>query len=82
MCVCLCVCVCDAIIIQIDESRFFKQKFNIGTGLNRDEIWLFGEIDSETLWVVVEICDDRKAETLIPIIASTVKPFSTIWSDK
>ena len=29
--------------------------------MNRDEIWLFGEIDSETLRVVVEICDDRKA---------------------
>ena len=50
--------------------------------MNRDEIWLFGEIDSETLRVVVEICDDRKAETLIPIIASTVKPFSIIWSDQ
>ena len=39
-------------VIQIDESQFFKAKYNIGTGLNRDEIWLFGEIDSETLWVV------------------------------
>ena len=48
--------------------------------LSRDEIWLFGEIDSETLRVVVvEICDDRKAETLIPIITSTVRSFSTIF---
>ena len=31
---------------------------------------------------MLEICDDRKAETLIPIIASTVKPFSIIWSDQ
>ena len=47
--------------------------------MNRDEIWLFGKIDSETLRVVVEICDDRKAETLIPIITSTVRSFSTIF---
>ena len=31
---------------------------------------------------MLEICDIRKAETLIPIIASTVKPFSIIWSDQ
>ena len=68
--------------VQIDESQFFKAKYNIGTGLSRDEIWLFGEIDSETLRIVVEICDDRKAETLIPIITSTVRPFSTIFSDQ
>ena len=60
--------------IKIDESQFFKAKYNIGAGLSRDEIWSFGVMDSETLRVVVEICDDRKAETLIPII-STVKLF-------
>ena len=31
--------------------------------------------------VVAEVCGDRKAETLIPIIQSTIKPNSEIWSD-
>lgn len=45
-------------------------------------VWVFGEIDIETNRVVAEVCDDRSAETLIPIITSTVNSNAIIWSDK
>ena len=69
-------------IVQIDESHFFKAKYNVGSGLKRDAVWVFGEIDIETNRVVAEVCDDRSAETLIPIITSTVNSNAIIWSDK
>ena len=48
----------------------------------RDEVWIFGEIDIETNRVVAKVCDYRSAETLIPIITSTVNSNAIIWSDK
>ena len=68
-------------VVQIDESHFFGAKYNLGSALLRDDIWVFGEIDTKTMRVVAEVCRDRKAETLIPIIQSTIKPNSEIWSD-
>ena len=43
---------------------------------------VFGEIDIETNRVVAEVCDGMSAETLIPIITSTVNSNAIIWSDK
>ena len=69
-------------IVQIDESHFFGAKYSIGSALLKEEIWVFGEIDSKTMRVVAEICENRSKEVLIPIICSTVKPNSEIWSDE
>ena len=69
-------------IVQIDENHFFKAKYNVGSGLKRNEVWIFGEIDIETNRVVAEVCYDIYAETLIPIITSTVNSNAIIWSNK
>ena len=72
-------------VVQIDESHFFGAKYHLGGALERDDIWVFGEIDTKTMRVVAEICEKRSADVLIPIIndrCSTVKQNSEIWSDQ
>ena len=36
-------------IIQIDESHFFKAKYNKGKALRYDQTWFFGAIDDTTI---------------------------------
>ena len=66
-------------IVEIDESKFGKRKFNKGRRV--DGVWVFGGICRDTRRCFFQCVDDRSAETLIPIIQRYVRPGTTIYSD-
>ena len=67
-------------VCQIDESLFGKAKHHRGRAL-LTQVWVFGIVDAVTGRVMLEMVDQRDANTLLPIITTTVAPGSIIWSD-
>ena len=65
--------------VEIDETVISKRKYNCGRML--PEIWVFGGICVETDEIFIKIVQNRKAETLIPLIESSIMPGSIIVSD-
>jgi len=68
-------------IVEIDESKFGKRKYNKGRRV--DGVWVFGGIERDsdppkTFFVPVS---DRSAATLIPIIKRWILPGTTVLSD-
>jgi len=68
-------------VVEIDESKFGKRKYNRGKRV--DGVWVFGGIERDTtppkcFFLTVE---DRSAATLIPIIKQYILPGTTIVSD-
>ena len=71
----------DSSIVEIDESLFGKKrKYHRGTG--NQHFWVFGMVERGTKKCVLHMVDDRKRETLLPIITRYVKPGTTIYSDQ
>lgn len=68
------------IIVEIDESKFAKRKYNVGHRVQGG--WVFGgrEKDDKRK-VFMEAVPDRTADTLLAIIQKWVAPGSIIWSD-
>lgn len=70
----------ENIVIEIDESLFYKRKYNRGRLLGSG--WIFGGVErgnhGNSFLVLVQ---DRTADTLIPIIQRKIRPGSTIVSD-
>ena len=68
------------VVVEIDESKFGKRKYN--TGKRVDGVWVFGGIERDNkkncFFVVVNKRDSR---TLLPLIRRYIKPGSTIVSD-
>jgi len=69
-------------IVQVDESHFFRAKYNRGSGLVRPQMWFFGAIDCLTNRVAKGMCEDRTAELLVSMICSMCVPGCEIWSDE
>ena len=68
------------IIVEIDESKFAKRKYNRGG--DRKLGWVFGGREKENKRNCFAVAvPDRSADTLIPIIQKYVAPGSTIYSD-
>ena len=67
-------------IVEIDESKFAKRKYNVGHRVQGG--WVFGgrEKDNKRK-VFMEAVPDRTANTLLTIIQKWVAPGSIIWSD-
>jgi len=68
-------------IVEIDESKFGKRKYNRGKRV--DGCWVFGGIERDSnppkcFFVTVS---DRSAQTLIPLIKCWIPPETTIVSD-
>ena len=68
-------------VVEIDESKFGKRKYNRGKRV--DGVWVFGGIerDSETPKCFFTVVEDRSAKTLIPLIKRWILPGTTILSD-
>lgn len=67
------------IVVEIDESKFGKRKYNRGKRV--EGCWVFGGIERGTGRCFFTRVADRSAETLIPIIQAHIAPGSTIISD-
>lgn len=66
--------------VEIDESQFYKAKYNVGRRLGTG--WFFGGIDRDDISKIFIVqVPNRKAETLLPIIAQKILPGTTIVSD-
>ena len=68
-------------IIQIDESKFGKRKFNRGRRVEGH--WVLGAIQNGSEDFRLIVCPDniRNAETLIPIIKQHIRVGSEIHTD-
>lgn len=69
----------ESIIVEIDESVFFRRKFN--RGRFREHIWVLGLLERGSKKVVLIPIPDRSASTLHPLIEQYVLPGSTIITD-
>nr|XP_047123618.1 uncharacterized protein LOC124806602 [Hydra vulgaris] len=68
------------LIVEIDESLFFKRKYNVGH--NVEKHWIFGAFDVTSKKGYLRRVEDRTAQTLVPIIQQWVAPGSIIHSDQ
>ena len=61
-------------IVQIDESKFLKLKYNRGhiRGNLTQRLWTFGLFDTLTRRAYIWIVPNRKQRTIFPIIKSVV----------
>ncbi|RVE43023.1 hypothetical protein evm_012335 [Chilo suppressalis] len=68
-------------IVQIDESKFGKRKYN--RGRNIEGHWVIGMVEDGSDDLRIELCPNNElsAETLIPIIKKHVREGSIIHTD-
>ena len=67
------------IVVEIDESKFFRRKYN--RGMWRPGHWVFGAIERHTGRCCLVEVPDRRKETLTPIIERWILPGTRIISD-
>ena len=68
------------IIVEIDESKFGKRKYNRGRLVVGHRV--FGIVERDTGRMVMLCVPDRSAATLIPLIQHYVLPGSIVYSDE
>ena len=66
-------------IVEIDESKFGKRKYNRGRHV--DGRWVIGGIERGSDNMVLQIAHSRDGRTLIPIIQANVQQGSIIHTD-
>ena len=66
-------------VVEIDESKFGKRKYNRGRKV--DGVWVFGGIERDSRRCFLVTVEDRSAETLIPIIKQYILSGTKIISD-
>lgn len=66
-------------IVEIDESKFGKRKYNRGRAV--DGQWVFGGIERSSGKCFLVAVENRTRETLVPIIKKYILPGTTIMSD-
>ena len=73
----------ENLTVEIDESKFFKRKYNRGRllGCQKDG-WVFGGICRETKEIFMVRVPDRTRSTLYKIIKKHIRPGTRIISDE
>lgn len=66
-------------VVEIDESKFGKRKYNKGHYVQGQ--WIFGGIERETGKAFLIPVEKRDAKTLLAIIKEWIRPGTTIISD-
>lgn len=69
----------ESIVVEIDESVFFRRKYNVGRLRNTQ--WVLGMIERISGRCLMVRVPDRSSNTLIPIIEQFILPGSTIITD-
>lgn len=69
----------ESLIVEIDESLFFKRKYN--RGRIRNQQWVLGMIERISGKCILIPVPDRSTNTLLEIIRRYVRPGSTIITD-
>ena len=69
----------ENLIVEIDESKFGKNKYNKGRHIQGQ--WIFGGICRQTRKFFLVPVEHRDKDTLIPIITERIAPGTTIMSD-
>lgn len=67
-------------IVEIDESKFGKRKYNRGHRVEGQ--WVFGAYEQGSGLIFMVPVEKRDRDTLLPIIHKWIKPGTTIYSDK
>ncbi|XP_066253403.1 uncharacterized protein [Euwallacea similis] len=66
-------------IVEIDEAKFGKRKFNRGRRIQGK--WIFGGFERDTKRVFLVPVENRTSQTLLQIIKEWIPPGTTIVSD-
>src|SRR3982750_3733849 len=69
----------EEIIVEIDESKFGKRKYNRGHRV--DGQWIVGGFERGTGRLFLVAVENRTKETLLSVIKQWVKPGTTIYTD-
>ncbi|KAF8784198.1 hypothetical protein HNY73_011573 [Argiope bruennichi] len=84
--VCVCMLVNESVtlggpgkIVEIDESKFGKRKFNKGKMV--EGAWVFGGVERYSNKCFMTVVQDRTSETLLSVLKEWVIPGSTVMSD-
>ncbi|XP_055948295.1 uncharacterized protein LOC129981472 [Argiope bruennichi] len=84
--VCVCMLVNESVklggpgkIVEIDESKFGKRKYNKGKMV--EGAWVFGGVERYSNKCFMTVVQDRTSETLLSVLKEWVIPGSTVMSD-
>ncbi|KAF8777106.1 putative transposase-like protein like [Argiope bruennichi] len=84
--VCACMLVNESVtlgwqgkIVEIDESKFGKRKYNKGKRV--EGAWVFGGVERDSNKCFMAVVPDRTSETLISVLKEWVLQGSTVMSD-
>lgn len=66
-------------IVEIDESKFGKRKYN--RGRIYEGHWIFGGCERDSKKIFMQIVKDRSQKTLFEVIKEKILPGTTIMSD-
>ena len=71
------------VVVQIDESHLFKNKYNVGRiPQTMRQVWVFGIVeDVENGRFFMQLVESRDKETLEGIIRNRIKQNTTVFSD-